>query len=1050
MSKLYPPSIAGTLPSFYRAVDGITNLVIPFSMNKVVSTNEVKNFSLRFKTTNTDILYGVLTTDLQADATAWNKNERSGTSVTFTVPDTLLNKLIVGQFYKIQLAYIDQTDTIGYYSTVGIIKYTAKPSVEISKMFVSTVNNNIPEYMGVYRCQDVSEKAYEYKFDLYDMKDHVIETSGWKLHNSYEDATLKESVDRYILRYALQENVTYKIQYSVKTNNNLIVESVKYLIMEAETIDPEIRASLKATLNYDNACIDLRLVGELTPGGSEYAITGKFILSRASSLDNFSSWLTISKFTLTGELPSAFLFKDFTIESGASYIYSLQQYNDFDLYSNRMVTDKIYARFEDVFLFDGKRQLKIRFNPKIASFKTVLLESKKNTIGSKYPFIFKNGSVAYKEFPISGLISYMMDNEEFFLSKKDDLFVNYVPNDTNLTDENITLERLFKLEVLNWLNNGEIKLFKSPQEGNYIVRLMNVSLSPVDQVGRMLHNFSCQASEIADFSSDNLQKYNFINSEKIDNYQMRWQTVVLDDLYKKYDTNEIYGMDLLNGYKTYYIHFMDVLPGTIFQFTDSKNNVKKFIIGVTGAYEINFDQPVGNLQLISGFEQSTRTDHNMTYHSRAIQGSLTYSIMSARQNQFNTIESIDTVDVLAHQVFGPNENILAPYQNLKRKLSKIHYIKFTKLPVQIVSSPLFGIKDKNGIIISGDIVDLKTSKDQKLNLYTIQKIDSKGKIDNTYYYIQEIEEKDPETNKLKNVKYQFVTLSHYDTVFLENANSIEVLNEYTVYRLTKWDESYIYYRLNGDKLMTADKLSDLGINISEDSPSPSTYSMVNNDLNQQTIYLKNSYDDNGKFTSVYYKFNGVSLEQLQEYSTNIVCKNARKFYGYSGPSYPVTSTNNQPWIVGDLNIDINDSEVYYISDFDLLPESILIGSGVMVEMGMQLKYITYDIEKQCEKEKNQYDTALKVYHCAALHLKPLTDDDPEPSAYYIWEKEGFHSIPLQRIEDENYTNDQLYIPTTLNSPAVIQEAYKNFQTAEKNLIDALTIILEKQEEIMYE
>jgi hypothetical protein len=53
------------------------------------------------------------------------------------------------------------------------------------------------------------------------------------------------------------------------------------------------------------------------------------------------------------------------------------------------------------------------------------------------------------------------------------------------------VERLFKLEVLDWLNDGNIKLFKSPQEGNYIVRLMNVSLTPIDTVSRMLHNFSC-------------------------------------------------------------------------------------------------------------------------------------------------------------------------------------------------------------------------------------------------------------------------------------------------------------------------------------------------------------------------------------------------------------------------------------------------------------------------------------------------------------------------------------------------------------------------------
>jgi hypothetical protein len=36
-------------------------------------------------------------------------------------------------------------------------------------------------------------------------------------------------------------------------------------------------------------------------------------------------------------------------------------------------------------------------------------------LGSKYPFIFRNGNVNYKEFPISGLLSYLMDEKEMFM-----------------------------------------------------------------------------------------------------------------------------------------------------------------------------------------------------------------------------------------------------------------------------------------------------------------------------------------------------------------------------------------------------------------------------------------------------------------------------------------------------------------------------------------------------------------------------------------------------------------------------------------------------------
>ena len=277
-------------------------------MNKTVSAAAIKQFSLRIKTTNTDILYGVL------QSNTWNPAEQSSPEVYFEVPDVLLSKLTIGNFYKVQLAYVDNDDITGYYSTVGIIKFTSKPRVEISDFNRSTTNLNVTEFIGVYHNQDdPSEKAYQYRFDLYDLNNELVETSGWLIHNSYEDTSLIESQDKYILKYDIGKDITYRIQYSVKTNNGLIVKSPKYLIMNSLSIDPEIKAKLVAELDYNNACVNLNLIGEISPAGKEYAITGTFLLTRASSLDNYSTWLPISRFKMTGELPSAFLFRDYTI-----------------------------------------------------------------------------------------------------------------------------------------------------------------------------------------------------------------------------------------------------------------------------------------------------------------------------------------------------------------------------------------------------------------------------------------------------------------------------------------------------------------------------------------------------------------------------------------------------------------------------------------------------------------------------------------------------------------------------------------------------------------
>jgi hypothetical protein len=126
--------------------------------------------------------------------------------------------------------------------------------------------------------------------------------------------------------------------------------------------------------------------------------------------------------------------------------------------------------------------------------------------------VLRNGVVDYKEFSISGLISYLMDNDEMFMSEAEllSLTSDEFAETTDIIDENIAVERKFKIAVLDWLNNGSIKLFKSPYEGNYLVRLTNISLSPNDTTSRMIHTFSCTATEVADYSISALEDYNLL------------------------------------------------------------------------------------------------------------------------------------------------------------------------------------------------------------------------------------------------------------------------------------------------------------------------------------------------------------------------------------------------------------------------------------------------------------------------------------------------------------------------------------------------------------
>lgn len=600
--KLYPPTIGSSMPAFYQE-NGTATIVVPFSMNRAVSVSDISGFRIKIKTVQSNTFIHTL-------ENREVNNSITNREVKFIWSDISNFNIRLGQYLKIQMAYIGKDGTIGYFSTVGIVKYTSKPSVYVKRL-VSDTNLIEPfqqTYTGVYvTSEDKSERPYAYSFFLYNFEKGLVETSGWKLHNTSvnnlvsESLSLDEATDTYTFETLLTTNYLYYIQYAVRTINNLEVYSPMYSCMDPSTPETSFGVNLIATNNYEEAYIELNfsLKDKYTTKSDEellamypeavevitqentninnntsiiykkfatahdvnapllqdeegndiyyiYASLPKPIsieICRSSKLDNYESWQILKKKYFTNYAQALnWSYKDFTIEQGITYKYCFRQYSENSVSSSRAESNSVMADFEDMFLWDGEKQLKIRFNPKVSSFKTTRFEQKIDTIGSKYPFIFRNGVVSYKEFPIAGLISYKADNNEMFANATElDLISNdkthrdYTPINQNYNDYsnednpvysgkswersetldsvgyNMRAERLFKLKLMDWLGNGKIKMFKSPQEGNYLVRLLNISLTPEDRLGRMLHSFSCTAYEMEELTYNNLLNLNFLN-----------------------------------------------------------------------------------------------------------------------------------------------------------------------------------------------------------------------------------------------------------------------------------------------------------------------------------------------------------------------------------------------------------------------------------------------------------------------------------------------------------------------------------------------------------
>lgn len=813
MSKLYPPVLNGKLPAFYVKPGEDAVIKVPFTMNTIVGDAEVKGFSLIIKSVTNNRLLGTYTNlignDKQFEYTGsldfiinkltWWKQDDNGV-YTSQVPYR------VGAFYKVQIAYIDINGVTGHYSNAAVIKLTDKPTVYLEQSKEDAIIINTGTYVGVYEypAADPLEKIYSYRFDIIDSSGNIYLTSGDLLHNTAEDTNPRQVRDVYTFHESLPQSGIFKVKYTATTINGLEEPGDSQQIIENSTIDPEAKVKIVAESNFENGYVKLDLIGELDEYKKEPAVIGSFTLTRACNSDNYTRWETVYKFVMNGELPSQWNWKDFTVEQGYSYKYALQQYNDYGVVSNKIESNIVNVDFENCYLYDGTRQLKIKFNPKITSFKTTILEQKLDTLGGKHPHFFRNGKVAYKEFPISGLVSHESDDEELFLSAEE---IFKTEDSYGLTEKNITSERIFKLKVLEWLQNGEAKLFRSPSEGNYIVRLLNIQLQPNDTLGRMLHTFSATAYEISDFNYNTLVEKKFLNiGESIAALTTRWGYADLRDC-------EL-SSNILRYFPATSLLIKDAIPGArltvvCLNADGSENSPQDIEIGATGMYQLDIKD---NVRIKS-----------VSIQEKTPMGSILYSYESTAQNVFNTITNVTVGDWRFNQFIGAHSDIVAEIedvfdyanpttgeikkvQGLRTSLVKFNYLHFTRREVY----DLYPVYSYSLISMP---VDTIAKFNQLSELYDGLYIKSNEESD--YQRLEDLSEHDNDTISALHFYKREVIEYYWDSAHTHPLD--EKFQSIYLYRVKTPEgyERYVDIQINGDDTWTKTLSYDIVINKDE-------------------------------------------------------------------------------------------------------------------------------------------------------------------------------------------------------------------------------------------
>ena len=435
------------------------------------------------------------------------------------------------------------------------------------------VDTITPLLSGSYGCIS-NEPVDKYRFRIYKNQStdetNLFLDTGWLQHNVTQDNVsldknwLQEnqikdligktpavlSTDKYRFKQALSENEQYTLIYSVITKNGYegssnpsYFEVIPSRLNQLTGMSLEVYDHTNALTN-EEGCMVLAI-------DFKDNISGNFIIIRTDEYSNYTYWEDLCYFTVIGTKNIVYK-TDYTIESGIKYKYAIVKENSAGYRSIPLMEKDAPARWVDFqynYILGTKGHIRLMYDNTIQSFKKNVLQNKQDTLGGKYPTITKNGYAYYSEFQVEGLISIEQeiidyadasgfkfkagdclvgaDKICFSAYSKDNYFhradgsdevgevftyqVNNLENINNLTDDYYFVERKYREIIIDFLNDGEYKLYKSPTEGNILVVLTEVSLTPKEELGRLVYSFSATAVEVDEPSLKNLNEFNLIN-----------------------------------------------------------------------------------------------------------------------------------------------------------------------------------------------------------------------------------------------------------------------------------------------------------------------------------------------------------------------------------------------------------------------------------------------------------------------------------------------------------------------------------------------------------
>ena len=423
-------------------------------------------------------------------------------------------------FYLIYLATTKTTDKEAFTSAwSSVLPLQIAETPEFGDPIISKVNNDL-----ILNIFPQGEDAIDWiKFDIYYLSNgerKLIETSGYITEKTY---TLKYNINLHGAR-------TYQVYAYYKTQKGYRGLEISTPTTWGEqnfggADSKPAHFTLSAQELPDICAVELTIE-------SDNLIPGALYIQRLN-MQQHDEWETVCSIPnyLGGSPYSIF---DTTLQTNLIYLYRAYIKYDINSLSQCVESESVFVNSEDIILTDKTGSIRIAYNPDVTSFKYTVQDAVLQPLSSKFPVIKRNGNTMYRQFNISGLISYNSEiydeaqitrhslTPNFPLDQRENYILPHsLFNTIWLVESDMSklsqytkavregyLERLFRDKVVPFLYDDSVKIFKSPTEGNMLVRLTNVSLTPNKQLGRNIYSFSAQCTEVAEYTIENIQKYN--------------------------------------------------------------------------------------------------------------------------------------------------------------------------------------------------------------------------------------------------------------------------------------------------------------------------------------------------------------------------------------------------------------------------------------------------------------------------------------------------------------------------------------------------------------